>query len=95
MLVSYLLALLVVATLALIAVGAILAHQQRIEVGQRRLIDTDSSFAADNSLDFDHEATVLLGAMGAETSQTDWDLHALSKLRDEAEARRQLADIAG
>lgn len=86
MLFSLLLALLVVATLALFAIGAILAHQQRMEIGQRR---------STNIGDFSDRTPVRLGELVTEMSQANRDQHALAKLRLEAQARSRMADIIG
>jgi len=87
MLLSFLLALLVVATLALFSIGAILAHQQRMDVGQRRSNHKTRSYSGG--------ATVTLGELVTEMSQSDRDEHALAKLRLEAQAQKRMADIIG
>jgi hypothetical protein len=94
MLFSLLLALLVVATLALFTIGAILAHQQRAELGQRRsmnISNTSDGFSGDVS----DTATVRLGELVTGMSQAERNENALAKLKLAAQAQRQMADIIG
>jgi len=94
MLFSLLLALLVVATLALFTIGAILAHQQRAELGQRRSMNM-SNISDRLSGNFHENATVRLGELATGMSQADRDQHALAKLRLEAQAQTRMAEIIG
>ena len=87
MLFSLLLALLVIATLALFSIGVILARQQRAELGQRRSIEYYESFHEDSP--------IRIGELGHDAALVDRDDHALAKLRLEAKARQQMADIIG
>ncbi len=81
MLFPLLISLLVVATLALFAIGGLLVHQQRLEQADRRALAGDGP------------ATVTLGDVITEISEIDDQ--ALAKLQLELQARRQMADIIG
>ena len=80
MLFPLLISLLVVATLALFAIGGLLIHQQRRERAERRAVADDPTI-------------VTLGDLVADISEID--RHALAKLQLELQARRRIADIIG
>ncbi len=80
MLFPVLISLLVVATLALFAIGGLLVHQQRLELAERRA-------------DADDPVTVRLGDLITEINEIDDQ--ALAKLQLELQARQQMADIIG
>ncbi len=80
MLFPVLISLLVVATLALFAIGGLLVHQQRLELAERRA-------------DADDPVTVRLGDLITEIDEIDDQ--ALAKLQLELQARQQMADIIG
>ena len=80
MLFPFLISLLVVATLALFAIGGLLIHQHRRERAERRAVADDPTI-------------VTLGDLVADISEID--RHALAKLQLELQARRQIADIIG
>ncbi len=80
MLLTLLISLLMTATLALLVVGGLLIHQQRLERAERRAIADDPMI-------------VTLGDVVTEVNAID--SHALAKLQLELQARQQLADIIG
>jgi len=84
MLYSLLLTLLVVATLALFTIGALLAHQQRME-------------AEDRSPANDANDVVRLGELSGSLSNNGprAEDHAVAKLKLEMEATQRMADIIG
>ncbi|MDH4276945.1 MAG: hypothetical protein OEZ14_06145 [Acidimicrobiia bacterium] len=83
MLFPLLISLLVVATLALFAIGGVLIHQERLERAERRAVTDDPMI-------------VTLGEVITEVNEIDEiDGHALAKLQLELQARRLMAEIIG
>ena len=81
MLLFFLLVLLVIATVTLFALGALMAHQERLEEAQ-----LDRTVAANGH-------TVTLGQLFGDV--TDNDEQTEAKLQLEYQAQRQMADIIG
>ncbi|MDH3300830.1 MAG: hypothetical protein OES24_10015 [Acidimicrobiia bacterium] len=80
MLFPLLISLLVVATLALFAIGGVLIHQQRLEEAERRAVADDPMI-------------VTIGDLITEVDKIDGQ--ALANLQLELQARQQMADIIG
>lgn len=80
MLFPLLISLLMVATLALFAIGGVLIHQERLERAERRGVADDPMI-------------VTLGEVTTEVNEIDG--HALAKLQLELQTQRQMAEIIG